>query len=32
MIRGIHNGASVTVKDYSESELDSIIHDHFTSR
>lgn len=31
MIRGIHNGNSVTVKDYDETEMESILQTFFRS-
>ena len=31
MIRGIHNGSSVTVRDYDESEVESILQTFFSS-
>ena len=31
MIRGIHSGSSVTVKDYNETEVESILQTFFTS-
>ena len=31
MIRGIHNGSSVTVRDYEEKEIESILQTFFSS-
>lgn len=31
MIRGIHNGTSVTVRDYNETEMESILQTFFNS-
>ena len=31
MIRGIHNGSSVTVRDYVETEIESILRTFFSS-
>ena len=31
MIRGIHNGSSIIVKDYNEDEMESILETFFTA-